>query len=84
MNKKEIAHKLIKLISSIRPLKKNLNSNVTAFNFISSGHLNSFEILRLHMLVEKKFKITLDSKDTALKKSNTIEGLASIIFKKIN
>ena len=84
MNKKEITHKLIKIISSIRPLKNILNSKVTAFNFISSGHLDSFELLKLHMLVEKKFKITLDSKDTALKKSNTIEGLASIIFKKIN
>lgn len=83
MNKKEIVSKLTKIISGIRSLKNIKNLDINIFNFVSSGHLDSFELLKFHMLVEKKFKITLTSKDSTSKKSNTIVGLASIIYKKI-
>ena len=83
MNKKEIVNKLTKIISGIRSFKNTKNLDINVFNFVSSGHLDSFELLKFHMLVEKKFKITLNAKDASSKKSSTIGGLASIIYKKI-
>jgi len=78
----EIISELLKILNKIRPIKKN-RGKINEFNFVDSGHLDSLEIIRFNMSVEKRFKIQIKFNTLLLKKYNTLGGLASIVKKKI-
>jgi acyl carrier protein len=82
MSNDKIISELLKLLNKIRPISKN-QKRINEFNFIDSGHLDSLEIIRFNMSVEKKFKIQIKFDTSLLKKYNTLGGLASIVKKKI-
>jgi acyl carrier protein len=82
MNNDKIISELLKILNKIRPINKN-QKKINQFNFIDSGYLDSLEIIRFNMSVEKKFKIKIKFNTLLLKKYNTLGGLASIIKKKI-
>ena len=58
--------------------------DLNLFNYYDSGHLDSLEIIRFNLLVEKKFKIRISPQESIKKSIYTLNGLASIILKKIN
>ncbi len=82
MSYDKIISELLKLLNKIRPISKN-QKRINEFNFIDSGHLDSLEIIRFNMSVEKKFKIQIKFDTSLLKKYKTLGGLASIVKKKI-
>ena len=82
MNNDKIISELFKILKKIRPININ-KKNINEYNFINSGHLDSLEIIRFNMSIEKKFKIKFKFNTLLLKKYNTLSGLASIIKKKI-
>jgi acyl carrier protein len=82
MNNDKIISELFKILKKIRPININKKS-INEFNFIDSGHLDSLEIIRFNMSIEKKFKIKFKFNTLLLKRYNTLSGLASIIKKKI-
>jgi len=77
-----IISELLKILNKIRPINKN-RKTINEFNFVDSGHLDSLEIIRFNMSVEKRFKIQFKFNTLLLKKYNTLAGLATIIKKKI-
>ena len=83
MNKKKIIQKLVILISKIRPIQRNLKKQINEFNYIENGHLDSMEIIKFNLSVEKMFKIKIKPKKTIKKNFYTLEGLASTILKKL-
>jgi acyl carrier protein len=83
MDKKKILSQLVILIERIRPIQKNLKKKINEFNYINNGHLDSMEMIRFNFNIEKKFKIKIKPQETTSKKFQTLDGLASIILKKI-
>ena len=83
MKKNKIIQQLIILISKIRPINKDLRKKINEFNYIESGHLDSMEIIKFNLSVEKKFKIKIKPQETTKKNFQTLEGLALTILKKI-
>jgi len=83
MNKEKIIQKLVILISKIRPIQRNLKKQINEFNYIENGHLDSMEIIKFNLSVEKMFKIKIKPKETIKKNFYTLEGLASTILKKL-
>jgi len=83
MNKNKIIQQLTILITKIRPIHKNQKKKINEFNYIEGGHLDSMEIIRFNLSVEKKFKIKITPQETTKKKFQTLEGLATTILKKI-
>ena len=49
------------------------------YRYLSSGEIDSLEILKIVIKIEKKFKIKFKSKDFETDKFRTIGGLISII-----
>jgi len=84
MKKEKIEEFLIKTLKKVRPMKKLSQNNIQNFNFIDSGHIDSFEIISFNFNLEKKFKIKFTPKELILKKFKTISGLSNIIYKKIS
>lgn len=82
MSNDKIISELLKILNKIRPISKN-QKRIKEFNFVDSGHLDSLEIIRFNMSVEKRFKIQIKFNTLLLKKYNTLEGLALIIKKKL-
>lgn len=83
MNKNKIIQQLTILITKIRPIHKNKKKKINEFNYINNGHLDSMEMIRFNFNIEKKFKIKIKPQETTSKKFQTLDGLASIILKKI-
>ena len=83
MNKNKIIQQLTILITKIRPIHKNQKKKINEFNYINNGHLDSMEMIRFNFNIEKKFKIKIKPQETTSKKFQTLDGLASIILKKI-
>lgn len=83
MNNKKITDYLIKKLNKIRKLNKKERLEIDKFNFISSGHVDSFELLKFNLEIEEKFKISIKPKDTMKKNYGTIKGLSSIIENKL-
>ena len=71
------------MLKKIRPIDRKNLDNINNFDFIESGHLDSFEILKFNMFLEKKFKIKLLPKDVTSKSYKTVIGLTNIIDKKL-
>lgn len=84
MNKKKITDYLLKKLNKIRKINKKEFAEIDKFNFISSGHVDSFELLKFNLEIEKKFKVSIKPKDTMKKNYGTIKGLTSIIEKKLS
>ena len=84
MKKEQIVEFLIRTLKKVRPIKKISKNEVKNFNFVDSGHIDSFEIIKFNFNLEKKFKIKFTPKELSLKKFKTISGLSNIIYKKIS
>ncbi len=84
MNNKKITDYLVKKLTKIRKINKNDLMDIDNFNFISSGHVDSFELIKFNLEIEKKFKISIKPKDTMRKNFGTIKGLTSLINKKLS
>jgi acyl carrier protein len=84
MNKRKIKAYVINLLNKFRLIESNDRKNIDKFDFIDSGHLDSIEILKFNLEVEKKFKIRFKPIETTLKRYKTVEGLTSIIYKKLS
>jgi acyl carrier protein len=84
MKKEKIVEFIIKTLKKVRPIKKISKNDIQNFNFIDSGHIDSFEIIKFNFGLEKKFKFKFTPKDLSLKKFKTISGLSDIIYKKIS
>lgn len=81
--KKKIINQLINIINSIRPVPKNNIKKPELFNYLEGGHLDSMELIKFNLLVEKKFKIKILSRDINKKNFGTLKVLADIIEKKL-
>jgi|TARA_B110000495_G_C22618466_1_gene368683 acyl carrier protein len=79
-----IQNKIIFIINKIRTIPANKKENLHKFNFIENGHLDSMELLKFNLILERKFKIKIIDFDTSKKKYQTVNGLASVILKKLN
>lgn len=84
MNKRKIKAYVINLLNKFRLIESNGRKNIDKFDFIDSGHLDSIEILKFNLEIEKKFKIRFKPIETTLKSYKTVEGLTSIIYKKLS
>ena len=84
MNKEKITDYLIKKLKKIRPIEKKHFKNIDKFNFISSRHIDSIEILKFNFEIEDKFQISFKSNELVIKTHGTIGGLSSLIFKKLS
>jgi acyl carrier protein len=67
----------------VRSIEKKYLNNIDKFDFLDTGHLDSIELLRFNLEIEKKFKITIKPIETTFKKYKTVGGLTSIIAKKL-
>ena len=83
MNKKKITDYLVKKINKVRPIEKSFFKNIDKFNFISTGHIDSIEILKFNLEIEDKFQISIKPNETLTKNYGTIRGLRSMIIKKL-
>jgi len=83
MKKKKITDLLIKLLKKKRPIKKFFLKDLSKFNFIDSGHIDSLELITFNFMIEKKFKIKFSHKDLSSKKFGIVSGLTEIIYRKI-
>lgn len=83
MNKKKITDYLVKKINKVRPIEKSFFKNIDKFNFISTGHIDSIEILKFNLEIEDKFQISIKPNETVTKNYGTIGGLRSMIIKKL-
>mgnify|MGYP002012601567 CR=1 FL=1 len=84
MIKSKITQNIYLLLNKLRPINKDIKKNFNEFNFFDSGHLDSFEILKFNLLLEKKFKIKLSPKEITSERYKTIIGLTNIIYRKLN
>jgi len=83
MNKNKIKVYIVSRLNTFRLIEKRYRKNIDKFNFIDSGHLDSLEMLKFNLEIEKKFKIKIKPIETTLKNYKTIAGLTSIILKKL-
>ena len=84
MNEKKITNYIISKLKKIKKIEKEYLKDIDNFNFISTGHVDSVEMLKFNFEIENKFKISIKPSDTILKNSGTIKGLRSIILRKLS
>ena len=84
MNKKKITEFIVSKLNKIKKIDKKNLKNKDDFNFISSGHIDSIEILKFNFEIENKFKISIKPTDTVSKNYGIVKGLRSIILKKLS
>ena len=92
MKREKIKEFLIRTLKKARPInrlwshrfEKLSQNNIQNFNFIDSGHIDSFAIISFNFNLEKKFKIKFTPKELSSNKFKTIFGLSNIIYKKIS
>ena len=68
----------------LKRIEKKYLKDIDNFNFITSGHVDSIEILKFNFEIENKFKIIIKPSETVSKNFGTIKGLRSIILKKLS
>ena len=84
MEKKKIQDIIIKMINKINPIDQKYKKNIDKFDFMSSGHIDSIEILKFNFEIENKFKISIKPNESVKKSFRTIGGLSSVILKKLS
>ncbi len=84
MNEKKITNFLVYKLNRIKRIEKKYLKDIDNFNFITSGHVDSIEILKFNFEIENKFKIIIKPSETVSKNFGTIKGLRSIILKKLS
>ncbi len=84
MDKKKITNFLVLKLNKIKRIEKKNIKNIDNFNFISSGHIDSIDVLKFNFEIEKKFKISFKPTETVSKKYGTIKGLRSMILSKLS
>ena len=84
MNEKKITDFLVYKLNRIKRIEKKYLKDIDNFNFITSGHVDSIEILKFNFEIENKFKIIIKPSETVSKNFGTIKGLRSIILKKLS
>jgi acyl carrier protein len=84
MEKKKIQDIIIKLINKIKPIEKKYKKNINKFDFMSSGHIDSIEILKFNFEIEDKFNISIKPNESVKKSYRTIGGLSSMIERKLS
>lgn len=83
MKKKEILKSLKTLLKKIKPIPQDMEKKIEKINYITSGFLDSMEIIKFNLNIENKFKISFRPSDKSKKNFMTLEGLVEIIFKKL-
>ena len=83
MNKKKITDYIVSKLNKIKKIDKKYLKDIDNFDFISTGHVDSIEILKFNFEIENKFKISIKPSETILKKFGTVKGLRSIILNKL-
>lgn len=83
MNKNTIIDYIVKNLSKKKIFQSIHRKQEPKFNYVDSKILDSLELLKFHMNLEKKFKIKFSTKDITSEKIKTIDGLAVIILKKL-
>lgn len=83
MNKKKITDYIVRKLNKLRPIEKKYLKNIEKFDFISSGHVDSIEILKFNFEIENRFKISIKPKDTISKNYKFVGGLSALIYKKL-
>jgi len=84
MDKSKVKAYVVKLLNKFRLIEKNYFNNIDKFNFIDAGHLDSIEILKFNLQIEKKFKIRFKPIETTSTNYKTVGGLTSLIYKKLS
>lgn len=84
MNQKKVTNFIISKLKKIKKLEQKDIQNIDNFNFILSGHVDSFELIKFNFEIENKFKINFKPSETVSKNFGTVKGLRSIILKKIS
>jgi acyl carrier protein len=84
MNEKRITNIIVSKLNKIKKIEKKYFKDIDNFNFISSGHADSIEILKFNFEIENKFKISIKPSETILKNFGTVKGLRSIILKRMS
>ena len=84
MDEKKLTKYLVAKLNKIKKIEKKYLKNIDNINFISSGHLDSIEIIKFSFEIEKKFKISIKPSETILKNFGTVKGLKLIILKKLS
>ena len=84
MNKKKIKQYIVSSLRKVRSLDRESHKDIDNFDFINSGHLDSMEILKFNMLIEKKFNIIITPNQVTSKNYKTVKGLVNIIFRKLS
>ena len=83
MQKNYIIKYILKILKK-RNFKEIDNLQIEKFDYFEAKILDSLEILKFHMNLEKKFKIRFTSKDLTSKKIKTVVGISDIILKRLN
>lgn len=84
MKKALIEKKIISLLKKKGPFLKNEKQNLSGYNYIKSGHIDSLNLMKFIFQVEDIFKVKFSYKQISSTKFGVISGLANIIEKKIN
>jgi len=84
MNQKKITNFIVSRLNKIKKIDKKNLKNIDDFDFISSGHIDSIEILKFNFEIENKFKISINPADTVSINFGLVKGLRSIILKKLS
>ena len=83
MNNEKIKQYIVSSLKKIRKIDRASLKVIDNFDFIDSGHLDSMEILKFNMLIEKKFKISFTANEITSKNYKIVKGLVNIISKKL-
>ena len=84
MNEKKITYFIVYKLNKIKRIEKKYLKDIDNFNFLTSGHVDSIEILKFNFEIENKFKILIKPSETISKNFGTVKGLRSIILKKLS
>ena len=82
--KKKIILEVLKIINKFNKIKEKNIKKIKEFEYLHSGHIDSLQLIHFILILEKKFKIKLLTKDKESSKFRTIGGLVDIIYKKLN
>ena len=83
MHNDKIEKIIISAINSIKKIQNKETFKNKKFDFLSSGHLDSLQLMHFIITLEKKFKFTFTIKEKESKNFRFIDGLIKIIKKKI-
>ncbi len=84
MKKALIEKKIISLLKKKGPFLKNEKKNLSGYNYIKSGHIDSLNLMKFIFQLEDIFNVKFSYKQISSKRFGIISGLVNIIEKKIN